>query len=60
MKINIFFSILMFTLIGSCTVIKVIDTTKDVAVGATKTTVKTTGAVVDVVVPDGKEKQKSD
>lgn len=50
----------MFTLIGSCTVIKVIDTTKDVAVGVTKTTVKTTGAVVDVVVPDGKEKQKSD
>ena len=42
---------------SSCMVVKVVDVAASTAIGVTKVAVKTTGAVVGAVIPDGDDEE---
>lgn len=44
-------------LVSSCTVIKVADTAASATIGAATTTVKATGKVIDLAIPDGADSE---
>lgn len=52
--------LLIFTTLGGCTLVKIVDTAAGAAVDVTVGAVKTTGKVIGAAIPDSDDKKKDE